>query len=95
MAKLCKEDLAILLIDFEKAYNRVNWGFLEGSLGHFGFEDQWIRGVLAMYRSASSQVLLARAAAQLCSFSFGEAGLPTSPLSLLIFCGGYEHLPHC
>ncbi|RYA37725.1 hypothetical protein DD606_26220 [Enterobacter cloacae complex sp. GF14B] len=46
----------ILLLEFEKAYDRVDW---EGTLRRMGFSDAWIRGVSALYRQAHSQVLLA------------------------------------
>ena len=42
--------LACLLLDFEKAYDHVEWVFLEGSLQCLGFLDAWIRGVIAFYR---------------------------------------------
>ena len=51
--------MAILLLDFEKAYDRVDWGFLEETMLHMGFLDSWIRGVAVMYRTAHNQVLLA------------------------------------
>ncbi|MCO5608584.1 hypothetical protein L7F22_062797 [Adiantum nelumboides] len=50
--------LAILLLDFEKAYHRVDWDFLEGSLCRMGFSLAWIRGVSALYRFASSAVII-------------------------------------
>ncbi|MCO5568124.1 hypothetical protein L7F22_021820 [Adiantum nelumboides] len=50
--------LAILLLDFKKAYDRVDWGFLEGSLSRMGFLQAWIKGVSALYRSASSSVTI-------------------------------------
>ena len=59
VAKHLNEDLAILLLDFEKAYDRVDWNFLQGTLQRLGFEDSWINGVSALYSSASSRVLLA------------------------------------
>ncbi|MCO5566690.1 hypothetical protein L7F22_020368 [Adiantum nelumboides] len=50
--------LAILLLDFEKACDRVDWGFLEGSLIKMGFPQAWIKGVSALYRSASSSITI-------------------------------------
>ena len=37
MALKTKQDMAILLLDFEKAYDRVDWSFLEGTMLKFGF----------------------------------------------------------
>ena len=54
-----KQNLATLLLDFEKAYDRVEWNFLEGSMHHLGFNTTWIKGVSCLYRNAHSQVLLA------------------------------------
>ncbi|MCO5569111.1 hypothetical protein L7F22_022818 [Adiantum nelumboides] len=50
--------LAIILLDFEKAYDRVDWDFLEGTLDRLGFPLAWIRGVSALYRSASGSVTI-------------------------------------
>ncbi|MCO5560024.1 hypothetical protein L7F22_013630 [Adiantum nelumboides] len=49
---------AIMLLDFEKAYDRVDWGFLEGTLHRMGFPDAWIRGISTLYRSASAAVTI-------------------------------------
>ncbi|MCO5587760.1 hypothetical protein L7F22_041712 [Adiantum nelumboides] len=57
-ARASSTPLAILLLDFEKAYDRVDWGFLEGSLIRMSFPQAWIRGVSALYRSASSSVTI-------------------------------------
>ncbi|MCO5588777.1 hypothetical protein L7F22_042736 [Adiantum nelumboides] len=58
LAKLRGEDLVVLLLDFEKAYDRVDWSFLEGILLRFGFSADWIRGVAALYSQDHSQVLM-------------------------------------
>ncbi|MCO5609834.1 hypothetical protein L7F22_064066 [Adiantum nelumboides] len=49
---------AIMLLDFEKAYDRVDWGFIEGTLYRMGFLDAWIRGISALYRLASAAVTI-------------------------------------
>ena len=47
-----------VLLDFEKAYDRVDWDFLEGTMARLGFPQAWISGVSALYRSATSRVLI-------------------------------------
>ena len=51
--------MAVLLLDFEKAYHRVDWGFLEETMLGMGFPNSWVHGVAAMFRIAHNQVLLA------------------------------------
>ena len=57
MAK--KEHLIILLLDFEKAYDRVNWDFLEEAMRRLGFPEAWIIVVATLYRLAYSSILVA------------------------------------
>ena len=58
-SRLWATTLAILLLDFEKAYDQVDWSFLEDVMIMMGFPEGWIRGVSVLYRSAHSQVLSA------------------------------------
>ena len=60
LARMRRESLAVLLLDFEKAYDWVDWAFLEATMACMGFPIEWIRGVASLYRSAHSQVLVAR-----------------------------------
>ena len=53
-----KEDLAILLLYFEKAYDRVDWDFMDDSFFRLGFLVQWIRVVASLYHRAFSLVLV-------------------------------------
>jgi hypothetical protein len=39
------QPMVMLLLDFEKAYDRVEWGFLEGTLNKLGFNSTWISWV--------------------------------------------------
>ena len=39
LARLEESPLAVLLLDFEKAYDRVDWGFLEETMLCMGFPD--------------------------------------------------------
>ena len=48
----------MLFLDFEKAYERVDWSFLEGTLARMEFPLQWITGISTLYRSASSAVTI-------------------------------------
>ena len=54
LARLAESPLALLLLDFEKAYDQVDWAFLKDTMICMGFPAEWIRGVASLYRSAQS-----------------------------------------
>ncbi len=41
-AKESNHDFVLLLLDFEKAYNKINWTFLQESMRKIGLSDEWI-----------------------------------------------------
>lgn len=43
-------------LDLTKAYDRVDWRFLQGALEKMGFEQQWIKWVMACVSSVSYSV---------------------------------------
>jgi hypothetical protein len=45
-----------LLLDFEKTFDNVEWGFLFKALKKLGFSTTWIKWVLAFYWMASSKI---------------------------------------
>jgi hypothetical protein len=57
-AEESNQDLALLLLDFEKAFNRIEWSFLFEALAKLGFCPKWIRWVSSLYSSASSTIKL-------------------------------------
>ena len=86
LARLRGEDLAILLLDFEKAYDRVDWGFLEGTMLRMGFPAPWVRGVSALYTSAHSQVLMAGGCGERFALTRSvRQGCPLAPTLFLFF----------
>ena len=58
VAEETKQDLAILLLDFEKAYDRVDWNFLYEVMGRIGIPCDYIKAVFALYTTASSRLLV-------------------------------------
>jgi len=43
------QPMVMLLLDFVKAYDRVEWSFLEGTMAKMGFNKQWIKWIRALY----------------------------------------------
>ncbi len=39
------QDLVLLLLNFEKAFDRIEWGFFFMALSKFGFNDTWVSWV--------------------------------------------------
>ncbi|CAL5358449.1 unnamed protein product [Camellia sinensis] len=48
----------ILKLDFEKAYDSVNWGFLFSMLANFGFGAKWVSWIKECVTSASISILV-------------------------------------
>jgi mannosylglycoprotein endo-beta-mannosidase len=55
-AEESEQDLVLLLLDFEKAFDRIEWGFLFTALAKLGFSETWIRWVKTLYLEASSAI---------------------------------------
>jgi hypothetical protein len=53
-----------LLLDFEKVFDKIEWGFLFTTLSKLGFNDTWVKWVRTLYHEASSAIKIN-----------GEAGL--------------------
>ena len=51
-----QQDIAVLL-DIEKAYNRVDSSFLEGTARRLGFCDHWILWASSLYCHSTSRMV--------------------------------------
>ncbi len=52
-AEESEQDLVLLLLDFEKAFDRIKWGFWLSALAKLGFSETWTRWVRTLYLEAS------------------------------------------
>ena len=50
--------LSMLLLDFEKAYDRVNWTFLKLTMARMRFQPTWIRQVMSLNENAAAAVIV-------------------------------------
>ncbi len=55
-AEESNQDLVLLLLDFEKAFDRIEWNFLFTTLEKLGFEGTWICWVRSLYKEATSTI---------------------------------------
>lgn len=59
-ARRKKKKGLLLKVDFEKAYDFVNWEFLWYMLQRLGFDGKWIRWMMAYLKSSSMSMLVNR-----------------------------------
>lgn len=72
--------LVLLLLDFEKTFNHINWDFLFFVFQTLGICEQWIQWVLALYKVATSSIKITREVGDLfCLSRLMQLGCPLSP----------------
>jgi hypothetical protein len=49
-----RQDLVLLLLNFKKTFDKIEWGFLFPALSKPGFNPKWITWVSSLYWVASS-----------------------------------------
>jgi hypothetical protein len=55
-AEESEQDLVLLLLDFEKAFDRIEWEFLFTAVSKLSFSETWIHWVKTLYLEASSAI---------------------------------------
>jgi hypothetical protein len=87
------EDLVMLSLDFEKAFDRIEWGFLFESLAKLGFANQWIHWVRSLYRSASLAIKLNEVVGRSFPLAWSvRQGCPLSPYLFILATNVLGHM---
>jgi hypothetical protein len=88
-AKKAGKECLIMKVDFEKAYDSVNWSFLDYMLGRFGFNTKWRNWMKACICRGNLSVLVNGSPTQEISIKRGlKQGDPLAPLLFLLVAEG-------
>jgi hypothetical protein len=92
-AKKYGKKCLILKVDFEKAYDSVDWGFLDYMLQRFGFSDKWRAWMKACVCSGNMSILVnGSPTEEICIQRGLKQGDPLAPLLLLLVAEGLRAL---
>jgi hypothetical protein len=89
------DDFCALKLDLAKAYDRVDWRYLEGVLKKFGFADIWIKWIMTCVTSVRYQVKVNGELSDLINPTRGlRQGDPLSPYLFLFIGEGLTSIIH-
>ena len=83
--KESQQELTMLLLDFEKAYDRVSWTFLREVMTRMGFHTTWINQVMSLNENATASVIVNGEISQtFCLQRLVRQGCPLAPYLFLL-----------
>jgi hypothetical protein len=90
LAKKSGRSCLVLKVDFEKAYDSVDWGFLEYMLRRFGFAGKWIDWIKACVFAGNLLVLVNGSPTSEINIQRGlKQGDPLAPFFIPLGCGRF------
>eukprot|EP00253_Pinus_taeda_P021359 PITA_21359 len=85
----------LMQLDLSKAFDKVNWNYLEAVLTAFGFDQKWNKWILALIKSSSFSILVNGSPSETFTPSRGiRQGDPLSPFLFVILMEGLSRLIH-
>jgi hypothetical protein len=91
LAKRKNKQCLIFKVDFEKAYDSVDWGFLEYMLRRFGFGEVWIGWMRACIFGGNLSVLVNGSPTREINIQRGlKQGDPLAPFLFLLVAEGFS-----
>lgn len=92
-ANKSNQEVLILKVDFEKAYDSVDWSFLEYMLGRVGLSRKWIAWMKACVCGGSMSVLVNGSPTEEIHIQRGlKQGDPLAPFLFLLVAEGFSGL---
>jgi hypothetical protein len=93
LAKKAKRECLILKVDFEKAYDSVDWGFLEYMMRRVGMEEKWVRWMKACIFCGNISILVNGSPTEEINVQRGlKQGDSLAPFLFLLVAEGFNGL---